>query len=38
VRLSFLHPVSGVRIEAIAPLDAEFRRAFGLFGWDESLR
>lgn len=38
VRLSFLHPLSGARIEAIAPLDAEFRRAFALFGWDESLR
>lgn len=38
VRLSFLHPISGARVEAIAPLDAEFRRAFALFGWDESLR
>lgn len=38
VRLSFLHPVSGQRIETIAPLDDEFRKAFALFGWDESLR
>lgn len=38
VRLSFLHPISGARVEAVAPLDAEFRKAFALFGWDESLR
>nr|WP_295378874.1 pseudouridine synthase [Pseudoxanthomonas sp.] len=38
VRLSFLHPVSGARIDVVAPLDAEFRRAFALFGWDETLR
>lgn len=38
VRLSFRHPVSGERVEAIAPLDAEFRKAFAMFDWDESLR
>ena len=38
VRLSFPHPVSGERIEAVAPLDAEFRKAFALFGWEEDLR
>ncbi len=38
VRLSFVHPISGARVETIAPLDAEFRKAFALFGWDEGLR
>lgn len=38
VRLSFPHPVTGARIEAVAPLDAEFRKAFALFGWEEDLR
>ena len=38
VRLSFPHPASGERIEAVAPLDAEFRKAFALFGWEEDLR
>lgn len=33
-RLSFLHPVTGERIEKLAPLDSEFRKAFELFGWD----
>lgn len=37
-RLSFLHPHSGVRIEALAPLDAQFARALDLFGWDYQLR
>ncbi len=37
-RLSFLHPATGVRIEALAPLDAEFARALDLFGWDHRLR
>ncbi|WAC62596.1 pseudouridine synthase [Pseudoxanthomonas sp. SL93] len=37
-RLSFLHPATGERIEAVAPLDAEFRKAFALFGWEEDLR
>lgn len=32
--LSFLHPSSGVRIDALAPLDAQWRKAFELFGWD----
>lgn len=36
-RLAFTHPVSGQRIEARAPLDAQWRKALGLFGWDESL-
>jgi len=38
VRLSFLHPVSGDRIESVAPLDGEFRKALALFGWEEDLR
>ncbi len=38
VRLSFLHPASGERIETVAPLDAGFRKAFALFGWEEDLR
>ena len=33
-RLAFTHPASGERIEAVAPLDAQFRKAFALFGWD----
>ena len=33
-RLSFLHTVKGERIEKLAPLDSEFRKAFELFGWD----
>ncbi|NDK38963.1 pseudouridylate synthase [Pseudoxanthomonas gei] len=36
-RLSFTHPASGQRIAAIAPLDAEWRKVFALFGWDETL-
>ena len=32
-RLAFAHPASGERIEVVAPLDAEFRKAFALFGW-----
>ena len=31
-RLSFLHPVTGVRIVATAPLDAEFRKALDVLG------
>ena len=38
VCLSFRHPHSGERIETVAPLDAEFRKAFALFGWDVELR
>lgn len=38
VRLAFPHPVTGDRIDVTAPLDAEFRKTFELFGWDESLR
>jgi tRNA pseudouridine65 synthase len=30
-RLAFVHPQSGERIEAVAPPDAEFARALGLF-------
>ena len=33
-RLSFPHPHDGRRIEVSAPLDAEFRKAFALLGWD----
>ena len=36
-RLSFDHPASGVRIDVVAPLDAEFRKAFALFGWNVNL-
>ncbi len=36
-RLAFLHPLSGERIQVRAPLDAEFRKAFALFGWDPEL-
>lgn len=38
VRLAFPHPASGERIDVAAPLDVEFRKAFQLFGWDETLR
>lgn len=38
VRLAFPHPASGERIDVTAPLDAEFRKTFQLFGWDESAR
>lgn len=31
-RLSFLHPVTGARIVATAPLDAEFRKALDVLG------
>lgn len=34
-RLQFLHPIDGRRIEVTAPLDAEWQRAFALFGWDD---
>lgn len=33
-RLAFPHPQDGRRIEVRAPLDAEFRKAFQLLGWD----
>jgi tRNA pseudouridine65 synthase len=36
-RLAFTHPSSGERIDCVAPLDAEFRKAFALFDWDEAL-
>ena len=35
--LGFAHPRSGERIEAIAPLDAEFEQALTLCGWSLSL-
>ncbi|WP_062358043.1 pseudouridine synthase [Pseudoxanthomonas mexicana] len=38
VRLSFPHPLTGERIEAVAPLDAEFLKAYALFGWEADLR
>lgn len=34
-RLRFDHPHSGVRIEAVAPVDAEFAKALALFGEDQ---
>ena len=33
-RLRFSHPHSGERVEAVAPVDAEFAKALGLFGED----
>ncbi len=38
VRLSFPHPLTGERIEAVAPLDAEFVKAYALFRWEADLR
>ncbi|MCG8275322.1 pseudouridine synthase [Stenotrophomonas sp. NLF4-10] len=35
-RLAFPHPQDGRRIEVVAPLDAEFRKAFQLLGWNEA--
>lgn len=35
-RLSFAHPATGERIAVSAPLDAEWKKAFALFGWDET--
>lgn len=37
-QLSFLHPRTGERITVVAPLDDAFRKAYALFGWDDSLR
>jgi len=37
-RLSFPHPQDGRRIDVEAPLDAEFRKAFALLGWDADLQ
>ncbi len=36
-RLSFTHPLGGQRVTAVAPLDGEMRKAFALFGWDETI-
>lgn len=36
-RLSFAHPATGERIAVSAPLDAEWKKAFALFGWDQNL-
>lgn len=36
-RLAFVHPVTGQRIEVVAPLDAEWGKVFELFGWNEQL-
>jgi tRNA pseudouridine65 synthase len=33
-RLRFPHPADGRPLQVSAPLDAQFRKAFGLFGWD----
>jgi tRNA pseudouridine65 synthase len=35
-RLAFTHPSSGERIEVVAPLDAEWKKALALFAWDET--
>ncbi|MCL7714608.1 pseudouridine synthase [Stenotrophomonas mori] len=37
-RLAFPHPQDGRRIEVEAPLDAEFRKAFQLLGWNADGR
>jgi len=37
-RLSFVHPLGGERIDAIAPLDAQWRKVYQLFGWDIHAR
>ena len=37
-RLGFIHPSSGERIDVVAPLDAEWKKVFALFDWDETLR
>ncbi|MFT3755489.1 MAG: pseudouridine synthase [Pseudoxanthomonas sp.] len=37
-RLAFDHPASGERIDVVAPLDAEFRKAFALFDWNTDLQ
>jgi len=31
-RLAFMHPVTGVACDTLAPLDAEFQRVLGMFG------
>ena len=36
-RLAFVHPHSGARIEALAPVDAEFAKALALFDWPPPL-
>ena len=36
-RLALAHPVTGARLEAFAPPDAEFRRALALFGADDGI-
>ncbi len=32
-RLAFVHPFSGMPVEAVAPPDGDFRRVFERFGW-----
>jgi tRNA pseudouridine65 synthase len=36
-RLAFVHPQTGQQVETIAPLDAEFGKAFALFNWDAKV-
>ncbi|HTA64863.1 MAG TPA: pseudouridine synthase [Xanthomonadaceae bacterium] len=36
--LGFVHPQTGMRIEAAAPLDPEFERALALCGWSEPMQ
>ena len=36
--LDFVHPVTGARVQALAPLDAQWRKACALFGWEPDTR
>jgi tRNA pseudouridine65 synthase len=36
--LEFLHPFGGERVRALAPLDAQWRKAYALFGWEIETR
>ncbi|HZF99084.1 MAG TPA: pseudouridylate synthase, partial [Pseudoxanthomonas sp.] len=36
--LDFVHPLTGARVQALAPLDAQWRKAYALFGWEPDTR
>jgi tRNA pseudouridine65 synthase len=36
--LDLMHPVTGAPISALAPLDAQWRKACALFGWEPDTR
>jgi hypothetical protein len=36
-RLDLVHPATGAPLGAVAPLDAEWERALGLFGWNAGM-